>query len=320
MIRKLYNKISGENDKFSFSEFYEKYGVVAIFIIEVIIFALLSNVFLSSTNILNVLRQISITGILAIGMTFVIITGGIDLSVGAVIALVTVITAGTLKTTSSIPLALLAGLGSGIFVGILNGLGVAYGRMPAFIMTLGTTSMATGLSYIYSKGLPIMVSGTFIKIGNGMIGKIPLPVIYFAILLAFGHFILRHTVFGRHVYSLGSNKEATRLSGVNIKTNTMMVYVISGFLAAIAGIIYTSQLGIGTSIAGKGYELNAIAAVIVGGASVNGGNGSMWGTFLGAAIIGAMGNIMNLTGVNPFVQTFLTGVIIIIAVLVRKNR
>lgn len=304
----------------SIGDLYEEYGVVAVFILEMVLFSMISPVFFSAKNILNVLRQIAITGILSTGMTFVIITGGIDLSVGAIIALVTVLTAGTLNATGSILLALLVGLLSGTAIGLLNGLGVAFGKMPPFIMTLGATSIASGLAFIYSQGLPIMIKGPFLKLGNGSFGAVPYPVIYFAVILAVGYFLLKNTIFGRHVYAIGSNQEATRLTGVNIKTNKMMVYVISGFLAGVAGIIYTSQLGIGTAIAGSGYELNAIAAVIVGGASVNGGSGSLMGTFLGAVIIGALGNIMNLTSVNPFIQTFLTGIIIILAVLVRKKK
>jgi len=306
--------------KFSFSDFYEKYGVIVVFLIEIVLFSMLSPVFLTAKNFINILRQVSITGILATGMTYVIITGGIDLSVGAIIALVTVLSAGTLNATGSIALALLAGLGAGTGMGILNGVGVAYGKMPAFIMTLGSTSIASGLAFIYSQGLPQMVKGPFLQIGNGSVGPVPYPVIYFLLIILAGHFVLRDTVFGRSVYSLGSNREATRLTGINVRKYTFFVYVISGFLAAIAGIIYTSQLGIGTAIAGSGYELNAIAATIVGGAAVNGGSGTLWGTFLGAVIIGTLGNIMNLTAVNPFIQTFLTGIIIILAVLIRKKK
>ena len=311
-------KVEGNKNKFSFWEFYEKYGVLLVFIIEMILFSIISPVFLKPTNILNVLRQISITGILAVGMTFVIITGGIDLSVGSTIALVTVLVAGTQHL--GMVLSILIGLGAGLLVGLLNGIGIAYGKLQAFIMTLGSTSIAVGLAFIYSNGLPIMVGGSFLTIGNGFIGKIPLPVIYFAFILIVSHLVLRYTTFGRYVYSMGSNEEATRLSGVNVKKHKLIVYVISGLLASVSGIIYTSQLGIGTAIAGKGYELPAIAAVIVGGASLSGGVGTMGGTFLGAAIIGTLGNIMNLTGVNPFIQTFLTGVIIILAVLIRRDR
>lgn len=306
--------------KFAFSDFYEKYGVLLVFILEMVLFSFLSDKFLSTMNILNVLRQIAMTGILAIGMTFVCITAGIDLSVGAIIAMTTVLTSAVVDGTGSTFLGILAGLGCGLGIGLLNGVGVAYGKMPPFVMTLGTTSIASGIAYLYSNGMPIMLQGEFLKLGNGMIGKIPYVVIYFVVLLILGYIVLRNTVFGRHVYAIGSNKEATRLSGISVTRTLVAVYTISGVLAGVAGIIYCSQLGIGTPIAGKGYELTAIAAVFVGGASVSGGSGTMWGTFLGAAIIGTLNNIMNLTGVNPYLQTLLSGVIIILAVLVRKNR
>ena len=306
--------------KLAFSDFYEKYGVLLVFILEMVLFSFLSDKFLSTMNILNVLRQIAMTGILAIGMTFVCITAGIDLSVGAIIAMTTVLTSAVVDRTGSTGLGILAGVGCGLAIGLLNGVGVAYGKMPPFVMTLGTTSIASGIAYLYSNGMPIMLQGDFLKLGNGMIGKVPYVVIYFVVLLIFGYMILRNTVFGRHVYAIGSNKEATRLSGISVTRTLVAVYTISGVLAGVAGIIYCSQLGIGTPIAGKGYELTAIAAVFVGGASVSGGSGTMWGTFLGAAIIGTLNNIMNLTGVNPYLQTLLSGVIIILAVLVRKNR
>lgn len=308
-------------EKLSFSEFYEKYGVLVVFIIEMILFALLSDRFLSATNILNVLRQIAMTGILAIGMTYVCITSGIDLSVGAIIAMTTVLTSAVVDATGSTILGILTGLGCGLSIGALNGVGVAFGKMPPFVMTLGTTSIASGIAYLYSNGMPIMLDDkTFLQLGNGLIGQVPYVVIYFVVLLVIGHVVLKNTVFGRHVYAIGSNKEATRLSGISVTRTLLAVYIISGVLAGIAGIIYCSQLGIGTPIAGDGYELTAIAAVFVGGASVSGGSGTMWGTFLGAAIIGSLNNIMNLTGVNPYLQTLLSGVIIIVAVLIRKNR
>jgi ribose/xylose/arabinose/galactoside ABC-type transport system permease subunit len=307
------------NYRFSFKKFYEIYGMLLVFIVMMIAFSIISPNFLSPTNILNVLRQISITGILAIGLTYVIITAGIDLSVGSTIALVTVLVAGTQE--QGILLSILIGVGAGIAVGFVNGIGIAYGKVPPFVMTLGTMSMASGLAFMYSNGLPIRVNDpSFLQIGNGYLGQIPLPAIYFLIIILVSHFILKNTKFGRYIYSIGSNEEATRLSGVNIKNNLIMVYVVSGLLAGVGGIIYTSQLGIGTAVAGQGYELTAIAAAVVGGASLNGGSGTMWGTFLGAAIIGTLGNIMNLTGVSPFVQTFLTGVIIVLAVLIKQNK
>ncbi len=301
------------------SKLYDKYGVLIVFLLIFIISSFLSPTFIKTTNLLNVLRQISIVGILSIGMTFVIVSGGIDLSVGSIIALVTVITAGMVNSYGIVPAIIIAVL-IGAAVGLLNGLGITMGKMQPFIMTLGMMAMVSGLAYMYSNGTPIMIKGGFLSIGNGFLfSVIPLPAVYFIALLGIAAFIIKNTVFGRYVYSIGSNQEATRLSGVNVNFAVIRVYVLSGVMAAIAGIIYASQMGIGTPVAGTGYETKAITATIVGGASLMGGKGSLLGTFLGACIIGILSNIMNLTGVNPFVQQFLTGVIMVLAVLVRKE-
>lgn len=301
---------------------YEKYGVVLVFILEIILCSILSNRFFAWGNILNIFRQIAMTGILAVGMTFVCITGGIDLSVGAIIAMVTVFTADVLKTTGSIPAAILVGILAGLSIGVLNGAGIAFGKMPPFVMTLGTTSVAQGIAYIYTNGMPISIKNrAFTNLGNGMLfGKIPLAAVYFLVILIIGYILLSKTVFGRHVYSVGSNAEATRLSGISVKKTQFLVYAMSGLLAGVAGVLYSAQMGIGTPIAGGGYELDAISAVFVGGASVSGGSGTIWGTFFGAAIIGILNNIMNLTGVNTYFQMLISGLIIIIAVLVRRKR
>lgn len=301
---------------------YEKYGVVLVFILEIILCSILSDRFFAWGNILNIFRQIAMTGILAVGMTFVCITGGIDLSVGAIIAMVTVFTADVLKTTGSIPAAILVGILAGLSIGVLNGAGIAFGKMPPFVMTLGTTSVAQGIAYIYTNGMPISIKNrAFTNLGNGMLfGKIPLAAVYFLVILIIGYILLSKTVFGRHVYSVGSNAEATRLSGISVKKTQFLVYAMSGLLAGVAGVLYSAQMGIGTPIAGGGYELDAISAVFVGGASVSGGSGTIWGTFFGAAIIGILNNIMNLTGVNTYFQMLISGLIIIIAVLVRRKR
>lgn len=312
--------IDDEPKRFKLGELYDKYGILAVFLVMFIVFSFISPVFLRPTNLLNILRQSSMLGILAIGQTFVIISGGIDLSVGAIIAITTVVVADSVSKFGIIP-AILIGLFVGVVLGLINGLGITFGKLPPFIMTLGTTSMASGLAFIYSKGTPIMINGPFLNIGNGYLLKvIPLPAVYFIVLLVISYFIMGFTTFGRYVYSIGSNSEATRLSGVNIRLNIIKVYIISGLFASITGIIFASQLAIGTAIGGQGYELKAITAVILGGVTLGGGSGTIWGAFFGTAIIGMLANIMNLTGVNPFIQTFLTGVILIVAVLVRRER
>jgi ribose/xylose/arabinose/galactoside ABC-type transport system permease subunit len=297
----------------------EKFGILFGYIILVIVATILSPRFLSPTNMLNVIRQISIFGILAIGQTFVILTGGIDLSVGAILALVVVLVGGILPTYG-IAAAILVGLLVGVLVGTINGLGITLGNVQPFVMTLGMLGIARGLAYIYTGGMPIPVlSQPFLYIGNGYFLGVPLPALIFVGLVLVSALILRYTMFGRYIYSIGSNAEAARLSGINVNLNKTMVYALCGLMCAIAGILYASQLAVAPPIAGEGYELDAIASVVVGGASMNGGDGGMFGTFLGAAIIGSLSNILNLTGVSPFVQRLAKGLLIIAAVMIKAR-
>ncbi len=297
----------------------EQLGILLVFILVALVATLLSDAFPTRANILNVLRQISITGIIAVGMTFVIITGGIDLSVGSIVALVTVIAAAAQPLGGVAVIAV--GLLTGVLIGVFNGAGIAYGRIQPFIMTLATMYIVRGAAFLYSGGLPIHgITPGFIRLGNGSVLGIPNPVVYFVLVLLLGGLLLRRTPFGRYVFAIGSSEEAARLSGVDVKRNKALAYVLSGGLAAAAGLIYTSQLGIGVALAGQGYELNAIAAVAVGGTSLYGGKGSVLGTFLGAAIIGVGNNILNLTRVDPMLQNFIKGLIILCAVLLNRKR
>ena len=279
----------------------EKFGILIGYLILVIVATILSPRFLSTQNMLNVIRQISIFGVLAIGQTFVILTGGIDLSVGSTLALVVVLIGGILPT-SGILVAILVGLLVGAIIGAINGIGITFGNLQPFVMTLGMLGVARGLAFIYTGGLPIpVVDKNFLVIGNGYFLGIPVPAIIFVTLVSVSAFILRFTVFGRYIYSIGSNSEAARLSGINVNLNKILVYSFCGLMCAIAGILYTSQLAVAPPIAGDGYELDSIAAVVVGGAGMTGGEGGIFGTFLGATIIGSLSNILNLTGVSPFV-------------------
>jgi ribose/xylose/arabinose/galactoside ABC-type transport system permease subunit len=297
----------------------DRVGIFLAFTVIVVVSSLVSPFFLTTTNLLNILRQISIIGILSVGMTFVIISGGIDLSVGSVIAISGVFVA-VAQNAGVLP-GIAVGLLMGALVGFVNGVGITAGRIQPFIMTLGTMAMARGVAYMYTGGLPIRdISSSFLALGNDFLFGVPMPIYYLLVVLATAHVVLTYTPYGRYVYGIGSNQEAARLSGVRVDAVKTWVYVMSGVLAGLGGIIYTAQLGIGTPIAGQGYELDAIAAVVVGGASVTGGEGTVFGTFVGAAIIGILSNIMNLTGVNPFVQQFLKGLIIIGAVLLKRNR
>jgi len=294
----------------------ERFGTVISLVIVLIAASLLSDRFFSQTNIMNVIRQTAIVGVLAIGMTFVILTAGIDLSVGSTLALVVVLVASVLQTGSTW-LGLLVGLLVGTAVGVVNGLGVTRGRIPPFVMTLGVAGVARGLAFLYTGGTPIPVlKQDFLVLGTGYLGPVPIPSIVFILLIVAAAVALRFTPFGRYVYAIGSNEEAARLSGINVPLYKVLVYALCGAMAAVAGILYAAQLAVGPPVAGQGYELDAIAAVVVGGASLMGGQGSIWGTLLGALIIGMLANILNLMGVSPFVQPLAKGALIIIAVWV----
>ncbi|RUT28362.1 ABC transporter permease [Arsenicitalea aurantiaca] len=297
-------------------ELHKRAGVILALVLLVVVASFLSDRFLTVPNLMNVLRQVSIVGILALGMTFVILTAGIDLSVGSILGLSVVIFAGFVDQTS-VPLAIALGLGAGVLVGTVNGLGVAYAGIPPFIMTLGTLSFARGLSFIYTGGTPVpILDEGFFFIGNGSLLGVPIPSIILIVSLFVCAAVLTFTPFGRSIYGLGSNEDAARLSGVPVNRYKVAVYAISGFFAGLAGLVYSSQLSIGTPIAGQGYELDAIAAVVVGGTSLFGGKGSVFGTFIGTLIIGILANILNLNGVDPFVQQLFKGALIVTAVFI----
>jgi ribose/xylose/arabinose/galactoside ABC-type transport system permease subunit len=293
--------------------------VLAALVLLVIAASLLSPRFLTLPNLLNVLRQVSIVGILAIGMTFVILARGIDLSVGSILGIAVVLFAGSMDRLG-MAVAIPIGFVAAAAAGAVNGIGIAYAGIPAFIMTLGMLSFVRGLAFIYTGGTPIPInSQQFYELGNGYLFGVPIPALILLVVLAISGFVLGLTPFGRSVYAIGSNEDAARLSGVPVRRFTTLVYVISGLMSGLAGLVYSSQLSIGTPIAGQGYELDAIAAVVVGGTSLFGGKGSVGGTFLGTLIIGVLANILNLTGVDPFVQQLFKGGLIILAVLIMSR-
>jgi ribose/xylose/arabinose/galactoside ABC-type transport system permease subunit len=298
----------------------QQLGIVIALLLLLVVSSVLSPRFLTLPNLLNVLRQVAIVGILAIGQTFVILTAGIDLSVGSVLGLSVVVFAILLEMTQSLAVAIPLGLLGGGLMGILNGAGIAYARIPAFIMTLGMLSFWRGIAFICTSGTPIPITdASYYYVGNGYIAGIPIPsVILLATLLA-AAFILHLTPFGRCVYAIGSNEDAAHLSGVPTKRYKLLVYTLSGCCAGIAGMVYSSQLSVGTPIAGEGYELDAIAAVVVGGTSLFGGTGSVFRTFIGTLFIGVLANILNLAGVDPFVQQLAKGALIVIAVFVMNQ-
>lgn len=269
------------------------------------------------SNLLNVVQQTSINAIIAVGLTFVIITAGIDLSVGSILAFSGVVLASVLNAGIPVPIAMLTGLGVGFLCGIGNGLLISYGRLPPFISTLGLMSVARGAALLYTHGRPISgFTNSFRYLATGEILHIPIPVIIMVIVYLIAHFVLTRTIFGRYTYAIGGNEEAATLSGVNVKLYKTMVYGLCGLLSGLAAIILTARLNSAQPIAGIMYELDAIAATVIGGTSLMGGEGRVTGTLIGALIMGIIRNGLNLLGVSSFLQQIVIGSVIIIAVLI----
>lgn len=293
-----------------------KYRTLTVLVIILLVATLLSDSFLTLGNIINVIRQVSIIAIIAAGMTFVILTGGIDLSVGSILAISGAISADVLIKTNSVILSSLIAILIGIIFGAFNGLIITRGNIPPFIITLATMALARGCVLVFTNGSPIATrSKIYNFIGKGYVLGIPFPVIILLIVYAICHVVLKYTKFGRSVYSVGGNREATRLSGIDVKNVEAIVYVISGLLAGLTGLILTARLGSAQPTAGTGYELDAIAAVILGGTSLSGGQGAILTTVIGALILGVLDNILVLMNVNPFSANIAKGIVILLAVL-----
>ncbi len=296
-------------------------GVALALIVLVVVLSLLSPYFFNSGNILNVLRGMSIVVILALGQTLVIITGGIDLSVGSVLALSSISAAALMSNLGVNPaLAALLGIGVGALCGAVNGLLITRARIAPFIVTLGMLSVARGLTYLISNGSNIPLKPGVAYLGNGYLGPIPLPVIEMFALLALMAFLTNRTVFGRQVYATGSNERAARLSGVNIDRVRLLVYVLMGALAGVAGLINAGTLATAAVSDGQGIELDVIAAVVIGGASLAGGQGSVLGALLGAAILAVLRNGFVLLNFPLQLQTVTIGVVIVLAVGIDQLR
>lgn len=272
--------------------------------------------FLTVSNLLNVAQQTSINAIIAVGMTFVIITAGIDLSVGSLVAFSGVVLASVLQAGVPLPIAILVGLGVGLSCGMINGLLITQGRIPPFISTLGMMSVARGAALLYTKGRPVSgFSENFRYLATGEIFHIPVPVIIMGVVYIIAHFVLNRTKLGRYAYAIGGNEEAAILSGINVKLYKTMVYALCGMLSGLAALILTARLNSAQPIAGNMYELDAIAATVIGGTSLMGGEGTVLGTLIGALIMGVLRNGLNLLGVSSFIQQIVIGSVIIIAVL-----
>jgi ribose transport system permease protein len=294
-------------------------GTVAGLLIMVVVFASLSDVFLTQRNIVNILQQSSINGCIAIGMTLVIISGGIDLSVGPAAALAAIVSATLLMAGYPVPLIILSALAVGLLCGMLNGVLIAYAGLQPFIVTLGTLSLFRAFALIYTGGNPVLsLPKEFRQIFTSELFGLPVPVVVVALLAIAATVLLKKTPLGEYILAVGGNEEAARVSGVPIERTKVITYMISGGLASLAAIILIARLGAAEPTLGNLWELEAIAAAAIGGASLMGGKGSIFGTILGAIVLGAMRNGLTLLNVQAFYQLLATGIIIILAMLVDR--
>jgi ribose transport system permease protein len=291
-------------------------GVVVVLLIAAAVFV---PSFLGPQNLLNVLQQMSIIGVVSIGMTCVILTGGIDLSVGAVLELTTVVFASALKAGVPVPIAILLALVIGAFAGFINGIGATVFRIQPFVMTLATLAIAEGVALAFTNGSTIYFnssSGLVDFLGGGGIGPLSGEFVVFAILVLLAWLVLRFVPFGRYIYAVGGSAETSRLSGIRVNRVLCATFVISGVCAAIAGVMTAARLGVGVPTAGGLTNLDAIAAVVIGGTSLMGGRGSIWGTVGGALVLAVISNVITLVGISPYQSEIIRGCVIVAAVLI----
>lgn len=299
------------------------FTVLVALVVLIVVATILSPNFLKPANLVNVIRQISISGILAVGMTFVLLTGGIDLSVGATMGVVAVVVAKMFQAgigpLAAFPVALLIGVSAGF----INGIGITYGGITPFIMTLGTQTALRGLALYLANGSPVnwRNSGIDFKwLGQGDLLGVPIPVFVFLAVFVVAYIVLKYTYFGRSTYAIGDSRETAKLSGINVVRSEIMVYVLTGFLAALSTMVLISRLSVGEPTAGENYELDAIAMSVIGGTSTAGGVGGVVGTLIGASLLSVLQNLLNMVGISPFIQRIVKGLIIILAVLLERGR
>ncbi|GMO38448.1 MAG: sugar ABC transporter permease [Termitinemataceae bacterium] len=298
------------------AEVIKKYGIFLVLIILVVFFSCASDAFLHQSNLFNVARQVSMLGIAAVGMTFALLLGGIDLSIGSQITLVNIVAAWLMVRAGIDPiLASCIAIALAVFLGFINGWSVANLGMPPLIVTLCSMTVLEGVAYIISKGIPIFgFPPSFAVIGQGYVGVVPIPVIIMIVILAAGSFILNKTYFGRYFYAVGGNEEASLLSGINVKRVKYLAYTLSGLFAGIAGIVMLSRTNSGQPLAGKGFEFDVLTAAVLGGVSVNGGIGKISNVVAGVFIIGVLSNGLILLDVSSYVQMVIKGLVLFVAV------
>lgn len=299
-----------------------EFGVLCALVLLTVLLSVFADSFFSASNFTTILRTISTNGIIAVGMTFVVLTGGIDLSVGSVFALSGAFAAWTFNTMGSSLLGAVICLVIGVLFGLFNGVMVSYLNVPAFIQTLVTMTAARGIVYIFCDGTPINNVGDFIgTLGRGRIlGFFPIPILLMILVFLAGWFLLNRTTLGRYVYAIGGNEECAKLSGVHVGKYKMIPYIISGLTAAIAALILCGRMNSAQPSMGEGFEMDAIAAAVVGGTSLSGGSGTIIGTLIGAMIIGVLMNGMNMLGLDSYAQYVVKGAVILLAVLIENRR
>lgn len=302
----------------------DRFGLPLVFVLLCVALGFSSEYFMTWRNWMDILRQTSINGILAVGMTYVILTRGIDLSVGSILAFSGLCSAMVAVQGYGLLAALSAGMFAGAVMGALNGFMVANLSIPPFVATLGMLSVGRGLTFILNDGSPVTdLPEAYLALGTGKLGPIGMPIVIFAIVALFFWLVLKYTTYGRYVYAVGGNEKSARTSGIGVRKVTFSVYVISGLLAGLAGIVLSARTTSALPQAGVSYELDAIAAVVIGGTSLSGGTGSIVGTLFGALLIGVINNGLNLLGVSSYYQQVAKGLIIVFAVLIdvwRKRR
>lgn len=311
------NPAKPAREPFDFARWWDRVGILMVLVALVLLMAIIAPNFNRVDNLLNIARAISINAILAAGMTVVILTGGIDLSVGSTIAVSGVVAVIAAIAGVPAPLAVLLGMAVGALCGLVNGWLTAYLALAPFIVTLGTMTFLRGLAYTITDGQPIVSSSlNFRDLGNGYVGPIPVPVIVMVVVYAVVWFVLERTRYGRHVYAVGGNAEAAKLAGVRVKRVITSVYVLAGACAGLAGVIFAARVISAQPTAGTGYELDAIAAVVLGGTSLAGGRGRIVGTLIGSVILGVLSTGLILLNVQFFTQLLIKGVVIILAVAI----
>ena len=302
-------------EKFKNNKMMEKHSIFIVLFAMIIISSLLNKNFLSSSNLTNIMKQLAVAAILAYGEMLLIISGMIDLSSGSVLALSGVLSVSAYKSSGSLLIAVAVAVLTGVTCNLVNAVMVTEFQTPPFIATLAMLAVARGLALLYTGGQNILQLGDYVVFGQGTVGVIPVSIIFLVVITAIIWYILRHTRFGRSLYAIGGNEEAAIASGINVKLNKYKVFIINGILVGIAGVLFMSRVNAGLPNGAVGYEMEGLTAAIVGGTSFSGGVGTTMGTLAGAFIIGCLNNIMNLVGVDSYVQQVAKGAIIALAVI-----